>query len=64
MDPIRFRKAIPHKKHELDIHNVEDWPVEKINWVPPDLKEKLGPPLTNQFLKFKKNLEKGEPLEN
>jgi hypothetical protein len=40
---------------------VEDWPVEKINWVPEELKEKLIHPLRQTFLRFKNNLE-GEKL--
>jgi len=48
----------PYKDAGLDIHKIEDWPVEKINYVPPVLLERLGPPLKNQFLKFKSNMEK------
>jgi len=48
----------PHARAGLNIHHVEDWPVEKINWVPQDLKEKLIPPIQEIFAGFKKNLEK------
>ncbi len=48
----------PYKDYGLNIHKVEDWPIDKINYVPPELLAKLGPPLKNQFLKFKTNMEK------
>ncbi len=41
----------------LNIHDSENWPVEKINWVPQVLKDKLIPPIQNLFYKFKSNLE-------
>ncbi|SVB25254.1 uncharacterized protein METZ01_LOCUS178108, partial [marine metagenome] len=41
----------------LDINDVENWPVEKINWVPQELKESVGRALTNRFNNFKVNLE-------
>lgn len=45
-------------KADLDIYGVGGWPVEKINWVPGELQEKLGPALTKYFTDFKINLEK------
>ena len=57
-----FEEALegPYKKFNLDIRRVEDWPVDKINWVPEVLKEKLVPPLRDVFLNFKDNLESGK----
>ena len=54
-----FEEALlePYKKENLDIRNVEDWPVEKINYVPNELKEKLVPPLQALWKKFQMNLE-------
>ena len=46
----------PYKKAGLDIKNIENWPVEKINWVPQELKENVGRSLTDRFNNFKKNL--------
>ncbi|MBT5376534.1 MAG: hypothetical protein HOL15_06950, partial [Nitrospinaceae bacterium] len=48
----------PFAKAGLDIRNVENWPVEKINWVPDELKEKLIPPIQQIFSGFKAELEK------
>jgi len=48
----------PYKKAGLDILSVESWPVEKINWVPQELREKLGQSLTDTFTSFKTNLDK------
>ena len=48
----------PYKKAGLDILSIENWPVEKINWVPQELKENVGRSLTKKFLSFKNNLEK------
>jgi len=48
----------PYKKEGLDIKDVENWPVEKINWVPQELKESVGRALTNKFNNFKINLRK------
>ncbi len=55
-----FEEALegPYNRHQLDIHKVEDWPAEKINWVPKELKEKLIPPLQRTFSRFKVHLEK------
>ena len=54
-----FEEALlePYKKDNLDIQNVEDWPVEKINYVPIELKEKLIPALQAPWKKFQMNLE-------
>ena len=43
-------------KADLNIQEVEKWPVEKINWVPESLKEKLIPPIKELFSGFKSNL--------
>ncbi len=55
-----FEEALagPYADAGLDIHKVEDWPPEKINWVPPILKEKLIPPIQNLFAQFRENLGK------
>jgi len=47
----------PFKKQGLDIKTIETWPVEKINWIPEELKEKLIPPIQNIFKGFRKELE-------
>ncbi len=54
-----FEEALdgPYKLYGLDIRKVEDWPVERINFVPKELKEKLVPPLREVFSNFKTNLE-------
>ena len=54
-----FEEALlePYKKENLDIRKVEDWPVEKINYVPQELKEKLIPALQAPWRKFHTNLE-------
>jgi hypothetical protein len=49
-----------YKRDGLDIKQVENWPVEKINWVPQSLRETLCPYLVNTFINFKKILEKEE----
>ena len=49
---------IPYGKENLDVQNVEDWPVEKINYVPNELKEKLVPALQAPWKKFHANLKK------
>jgi len=52
----------PFKKQGLDIKAIETWPVEKINWIPEELKEKLIPPIQNIFKGFRKELEvAGDP---
>ncbi|MBT5029261.1 MAG: hypothetical protein HOH38_11120 [Nitrospinaceae bacterium] len=55
-----FEEALqnPYKKEGLDIKNIEEWPVEKINHVPQELKEKLIPALQAPWKKFHDNLEK------
>ncbi len=50
--------AGPYGKHGLDIKKIEDWPVEKINWVPQELNTVLGPYLRETFKRFKDNLGK------
>ena len=54
-----FEEALlePYKKENLDVRNVEDWPIEKINYVPNELKEKLVPALQAPWKKFQMNLE-------
>ena len=47
----------PFKNEGLDIHTIENWPVERINWIPEELKEKLIPPIQNIFSGFKTELE-------
>ena len=47
----------PFKKQGLDIKAIETWPVEKINWIPEELKEKLIPPIQKIFKGFRKELE-------
>ena len=53
-----FEEALlePYKKENLDIRSVEEWPVEKINYVPNELKEKLVPALQAPWKKFQMNL--------
>ena len=46
----------PYQKEGLDIKDVESWPVDKINWVPQELKEKVCRSLTDRFNNFKINL--------
>lgn len=45
-------------KSGLNIQDMEKWPVEKINWVPDELKEKLIPPIQQVFAGFKTELDK------
>ena len=47
----------PFKNAGLDIHTIESWPIEKINWIPDELKQKLVPPIQNIFKGFKAELE-------
>lgn len=46
-----------YSKYELDVAQVQDWPVEKINWVPDELQAKLIPPIQDIFATFKSNLD-------
>ncbi|CAI2718785.1 hypothetical protein [Nitrospina watsonii] len=46
----------PYKREGLDIFKVEDWPVDKINFVPQELKDKLVPYLEGTFETFRRNL--------
>jgi len=46
----------PYKKAGLDIHQVEDWPADKINFVPQELKDTMIPYLEGTFERFRKNL--------
>jgi hypothetical protein len=45
-----------YAKAGLDIHKFEEWPLDKINWVPDDLKNKLIPPIQELFRGFRENL--------
>ena len=47
----------PFSKAGLDIQKIDRWPVDKINWVPEELKKKLIPPIKNIFSGFKTHLE-------
>ncbi|MEC7641477.1 MAG: hypothetical protein VYC17_04895 [Nitrospinota bacterium] len=55
-----FEQALaePYSKAGLDVRRIEDWPVDKINWVPEELKEKLIPPISDLFEDFRKTLGK------
>ena len=53
---------VPYKKKGLDVQNVEDWPADKINYVPNELKEKLVPALQAPWKKFHANLEKKDQV--
>jgi len=46
-----------YSKYGLDVTQVQDWPVEKINWVPDELQAKLIPPIQDIFATFKSNLD-------
>jgi len=46
----------PYKKAGLDIHQIEDWPADKINFVPQELKDTMIPYLEGTFERFRKNL--------
>jgi len=48
--------AIVKSNSNIEIKNIENWPVEKINWVPQELKESVGRSLTDRFNNFKTNL--------
>ncbi|MFQ5672634.1 MAG: hypothetical protein ACE5G9_06025 [Nitrospinales bacterium] len=58
-----FEQALegPYRQAGLDVRRIEGWPVEKINWVPDELKEKLIPPIIDLFAGFRANLEKKYP---
>jgi hypothetical protein len=45
-----------YKKAGLDIHQVEDWPEDKINFVPQELKDIMIPYLEGTFERFRKNI--------
>ena len=47
----------PYRRAGLDIRRIDQWPVEKINWVPDELKDKLIPPIKDLFAGFKANLD-------
>ncbi len=46
----------PYLEHGLDIFKFEEWPTEKINWVPEVMKEKLIPQVKNIFNSFRENI--------
>ena len=46
----------PYSKAGLDIHQIEDWPADKINFVPQELKDTMIPYLEGTFERFRKNL--------
>ena len=46
----------PYKKAGLDIYQIEDWPADKINFVPQELKDTMIPYLEGTFERFRKNL--------
>ncbi len=46
----------PYQKAGLDIHQIEDWPEDKINFVPQELKDIMIPYLEGTFERFRKNL--------
>ena len=56
-----FEEALegPFSKSGLDIRKIEYWPVDRINWVPDELQEKLIPPIQKIFSDFKDSLESG-----
>ena len=49
--------AAYYSKYGLDVGQVQDWPAEKINWVPDELQAKLIPPIQDIFATFKSNLD-------
>ena len=61
---VGFEEALQesYSKECLNVRQVEDWPVEKINYVPKGLKEKLIPPIKNLFASFKSNLDRKNSL--
>ena len=46
----------PYQEEGLDIQRVEDWPAERINFVPESIKSILAPALEAKFNWFRKNL--------
>ena len=46
----------PYKEHGLNIHTIEDWPEDRINFVPDSIKSILAPALEAKFNWFRKNL--------
>lgn len=46
----------PYKREGLNIYKLEEWPEDKINYVPRELKEKLVPHLEGTFETFRQNL--------
>jgi hypothetical protein len=46
----------PYSKAGLDIHKIEEWPADKINFVPQELKDTMIPYLEGTFERFRKNL--------
>jgi len=46
-----------YSKYGLDVAQVQDWPIDKINWVPDELQAKLIPPIQDIFATFKSNLD-------
>ena len=56
---VGFEEALQeyYSKENLNVRQVEDWPVDKINYVPEALKYKLIPPIKNLFSSFKSNLD-------
>ncbi len=54
-----FEEALraPYLEQGYDILKFETWPIEKINWVPEQLKENLIPPIKNIFRSFREKLQ-------
>ncbi len=48
----------PYREHGLNIHTIEDWPEDRINFVPDSIKTILAPALEAKFNWFRKNLAK------
>jgi hypothetical protein len=46
----------PYSRAGLNIHQVEEWPADKINFVPQELKDTMIPYLEGTFERFRKNL--------
>ena len=59
---IGFEEALQeaYSKEGLNVRQIEDWPVKKINYVPEELKEKLIPPIRKLFASFKSNLDRND----